>query len=116
MLCDAEVDKGALRVGVEQDYVDDVADFEAVLAFDDPAFDRWIEDADVDAFVAGSGDDAVEELADAAREGDGGGPLAHRALNFLTGRFLHIAVLGDRGELVIGIGRGLVREQGPDAG
>ena len=64
---------------------DGVSYFQALIALDHPAFDRRIEDPDVDALLAGSGDDAVKDLADAAGERHGRGALAHGALDFLTG-------------------------------
>ncbi len=63
----AEVDEGVLRVGVEQGDVDWVADVHARLTSNDLALDRWIEDADEDAFAAHSGDDSMEALSNAAR-------------------------------------------------
>jgi hypothetical protein len=64
-LCDAEVDEGSLRIGVEETHVDLIADFEAVLSTNHATFDWWVEDADVDTFIPCTSDDAVEELADA---------------------------------------------------
>jgi hypothetical protein len=107
-LCDSEVYESALRVSMEQRYVDGVSHFEAVLASGHSAFYRRVEDADVDALVAGASDHPVEELADAVGEGDGSGTFAHGALHLLASGLLQVAVHRNRSQFHVCIWRGLV--------
>lgn len=107
-----EVDEGVDGVGVGEGDGGGVAYVEALGALDDFAFDGWFEDADVGAFVAGSGDDAGEVLADLGGEGYSGDPFLHGTLDLAGCGVAVVEVGGDGGEFVVGVRGGLAGEHG----
>ena len=107
-----EVDEAALRVRVHELHAHPVADVEPLLTTLDATLDRRVEDADPRALGRRAGHDAVELLADAARQETRGRSLPHHPLDLLRAVLLERAFRGERTELVLGV-RNLLARRAP---
>ena len=88
-----------------------LADVEAALAPDDPAFDRRRERAHPRAAVGRTGDNGVEDVTDPVREQQRRGGLAHLPLDLFGGALLRRAVRRQRPQLVDRVGRRPIAER-----
>ena len=106
----SEVDVPLLHVGADEFDSQFVADVESLIALSEESLDVRLEHANEGSVIGSTGDDRIEDFADAVLHRDGGQTFRHFAFHFFGRVFFLRTVCGDRGEFAVGVRIRLSRE------
>jgi hypothetical protein len=98
-----EVYVSITNVGTDEPGFEFVAYVETLRALGEQSLNAGLKNADKDAVIGGTGDDRVEDFADAVLHGDSREAFGHLALYFSSRIFFLRAVRRDGSQLVVGI-------------